>query len=179
MVGVLNQRTLNVPVSGLTLSVQTERETLGETGEMVSMWFVCCVSSIQDRPSLVGKHCEMCIQNEVDDLIRCRHVEAVAEPVHCHLGIAHGVKHEVLQVLLGLRVGEKCFCHVDIIGTGCPPLGSLLCHLSNWLSEAADQFVLLTCPHHNHYIVPQVQRNYVLPSLANVDSIPLLLRSVR
>jgi len=36
-VGVLNQRTLNVPVSGLTLSVQTERETLGETGEMVSI----------------------------------------------------------------------------------------------------------------------------------------------
>ena len=132
-VGVLNQRTLNVPVSGLTLSVQTERETLGETGEMVSMWFVCCVSSIQDRPSLVGKHCEMCINHEVDDLISRRHVEAVAEPVQCHLSIAHGVKHEILQVLLGLRVGEKCFCHVPIISTGSGNLLGSLCHLANWL----------------------------------------------
>ena len=132
-VGVLNQRTLNVPVSGLTLRVQTLCETLGETGEMVSMGLcvVCLVYS--SAASAVGKHCEMCIQNEVDDLISRRHVEAVAEPVHCHLSGCHGVEQEVLQVLLGLWVGEKCVCHVDIIGTGCPPMGSLLCHLVNWL----------------------------------------------
>jgi hypothetical protein len=39
MLGVLNQRTLNVPVRGLTLRVQTERETLGEMQETLSMRF--------------------------------------------------------------------------------------------------------------------------------------------
>ena len=77
----------------------------------------------------------MGINDEINDLISCRHVEAVAEPVHCHLSGCHGVKQEVLQVLLGLWVGKEFVCHVDIIGTGCPPLGSLLCHLANWLGR--------------------------------------------
>lgn len=35
--GVLNQRTRHVPVNGLTLRVQTDRETLGEMQEMLNM----------------------------------------------------------------------------------------------------------------------------------------------
>ena len=35
--GVLNQRTRQVPVKGLTLRVQTDRETLGEMQEMLNM----------------------------------------------------------------------------------------------------------------------------------------------
>ena len=35
--GVLNQRTRQVPVNGLTLRVQTDRETLGEMQEMLNM----------------------------------------------------------------------------------------------------------------------------------------------
>ena len=68
--------------------------------------------------SLVGKHALMGIAHVIYHVIRGRHVETIAEPVHCHLSIAHGIEHEVLQVLQGLGVGEKCFCHVDIIGTG-------------------------------------------------------------
>ena len=36
--GVLNQRTLNVPVNGLTLRVQTLWETEGEQVLMLIMW---------------------------------------------------------------------------------------------------------------------------------------------
>jgi hypothetical protein len=82
----------------------------------------------------------MCINHEVDDLISGGHVETLAEPVNAHLSGEHGVKHEVLQVLLGLGVGKEFVCHVDIIGTGCPPLGSLLCHLVNWLGRLTSLY---------------------------------------
>ena len=128
-VTVLSQATFEpANASGARDGVQSQGPNAGAVvavdGE--SHGVVCCVSTIQDQGSLVGKHCEMCINHEVDDLISRRHVEAVAEPVHCHISGCHGVEQKVLQVLLGLGVGEKCVCHVDIIGTGCPPLGSLL-----------------------------------------------------
>jgi hypothetical protein len=43
--GDLNQRTLQLPVSGLTLRVHTLRETLGEVQLMVSM-MGCCVMGL-------------------------------------------------------------------------------------------------------------------------------------
>ena len=79
----------------------------------------------------------MCINHEVDHLVSGRHAEAVAEPVHCHVSGCHGIEQEVLQVLLGLGVREKCVCHVPIISTGSDGSRPLVCHLVNW-SEAAD-----------------------------------------
>ena len=76
---------------------------------------LCVVCTIPDRPSLVGKHCEMCINHEVDHLVSRRHVETLAEPVHCQVSGHHGIEEEILQVLLGLWIGEKCFCHVYTI----------------------------------------------------------------
>ena len=93
--------------------------------------------TIQDQGSLVSEHCEMCINHEVDHLVSGRHVEAITEPVECHLAGCHGVKHEILQVLLGLWIGEECFVHVPIISTGSGSSLVLVCHLVNW-SEAAD-----------------------------------------
>ena len=93
--------------------------------------------------SLISEHCEMCITNEIDHVIRCGHVEAIAEPVHRQVSGCHGVKQEVLQVLLGLRVGEKCFVHAPIISTGSGRSRPIVCHLVNW-SEAADQFVSIS-----------------------------------
>ena len=86
--------------------------------------------------SLVSEHAEVGIDHVIYHVIRGRHIETIAEPVHCHLGIAHGIEHEILQVLQGLRGVEKCFvCHVDIIGTGFDGSRPLVCHLANWLGQ--------------------------------------------
>ena len=66
------------------------------------------------------------IKNEVDDLIRCANIEPIAEPIDAHFSGHHGIEHEILQVLQGLRVGEECFVHAPIIGTGSDALGSAL-----------------------------------------------------
>ena len=84
---------------------------------------VCVVCTIADRPSAVGKHCEMCINHQVDHLVSGRHAEAVAPPVNCHLWGCHGVKHEHVQFFETVALdchGAGVFeiCHVDIIGTG-------------------------------------------------------------
>ena len=50
--GVLNQRTLQVPVNGLTLSVHTLREMLGEVQEMSIMDSVA-VGDVPDAPVIV------------------------------------------------------------------------------------------------------------------------------
>ena len=105
----------------------------------------------------------MCINHEVDDLISGRHAEAVAEPVHRQVSGCHGIEEEILQVLLGLRVGEKRFCHVPIISTGSGILLGSLCHLANW-SEAADQFVSISCSIfdvHDITIVPVFFQHHV------------------
>ena len=75
---------------------------------------------------MISEHSEVGINNEVDDIIICANVETLAEPVHAHLSGEHGIEHEILQVLQGLRVGEKCFVHAPIIGTGSDALGSAL-----------------------------------------------------
>jgi len=103
---------------------------------------VCVVCTIPDRPSLVGKHCEMCINHQVDHLVSGRHAEAVAPPVHCHVSRAHGVKHEHVQLFETVALdchGAGVFeiCHVPIISTGSGSSLVLVCHLGNW-SEAAD-----------------------------------------
>ena len=90
--------------------------------------------------SLVGKHALMGIQHEIDDIIGGRHVETIAEPVHAHLGGCHSVKHEILQVLQGLRRGEKCVSHVPIISTGSDRSRPLVCHLSDRTLAAAQFF---------------------------------------
>jgi len=82
--------------------------------------------------SLVSEHAEMGIHHEVDDLISGRHVETLAEPVHAHLSGEHGVKHEILQVLQGLWIGEECFVHVPIISIGFGSVLVSVCHLANW-----------------------------------------------
>ena len=83
---------------------------------------VCVVCTIADRPSAVGKHCEMCINHQVDHLVSGRHAEAVAPPVNCHLWGCHGVKHEHVQFFESVALdchGAGVFeiCHVPIIST--------------------------------------------------------------
>ena len=86
--------------------------------------------------SLVSEHAEMGVAHVVYHFISGRHVELIAEPVHCHVSRAHGVKHEILQVLQGLGRGEKRFCfHETIISTGSDALGVTVCHLVNWLGS--------------------------------------------
>ena len=103
---------------------------------------VCVVCTIADRPSAVGKHCEMCINHQVDHLVSGRHAEAVAPPVNCHLWGCHGVKHEHVQFFETVALDCHCagvfeICHVPIISTGSDGSLGSLCHLVNW-SEAAD-----------------------------------------
>ena len=74
----------------------------------------------------------MGVKHEVDHLVSGRHVETFAEPVQRHLGGCHGIEEEILQVLLGLRIGEKRFCHVPIISTGSDGSRPIVCHLVNW-----------------------------------------------
>jgi hypothetical protein len=81
---------------------------------------------LSDRTLLISEHSEVSINNEVDDLIRCANVETIAEPIDAHFSGHHGIEHEILQVLQGLGVGEKCFVHAPIIGTGSDALGSAL-----------------------------------------------------
>ena len=92
---------------------------------MVDIFFMESVT----EESIVG------IKNEVDYFICSRNIEAITEPVNCHVIRTHSVKHEILKVSEGLRRSEKFVCHVDIIGTGSDALGALLCHLSNWLAR--------------------------------------------
>ena len=91
--------------------------------------------------SLVSEHAEVGIAYVIYHVIRCGHVEAITEPIDCHLSRCHGVKHEILQVLQGLGIGKECFVHVytiqemgDNSTDAVPP-----CQLSG----AADQFVSL------------------------------------
>ena len=82
--------------------------------------------------SLVSEHAEVGIDHVIYHVIRGRHVEAIAEPVHCQVGGCHGIEEEILQVLLGLRIGEECFVHVSTIhGLRC--CAYFVCHLVNWL----------------------------------------------
>ena len=82
------------------------------------------------------------VKNEVDYIICSRDIEAITEPIDCHLSRCHGVKHEVLQVLQGLGIGKECFVHVYTIhDLGC--CAYFVCHLSD-RPPAADQFVLLS-----------------------------------
>ena len=75
---------------------------------------------------MISEHSEVSINNEVDDIIICANVETLAEPIDAHFSREHGIEHEILQVLQGLGVGEKCFVHAPIIGTGSDALGSAL-----------------------------------------------------
>ena len=66
--------------------------------------------------SLVSEHAEVGIANVVYHLISGRHVETIAEPIHCQVSGHHGIEEEILQVLQGLGGVEKCFvCHVYTI----------------------------------------------------------------
>ena len=80
--------------------------------------------------SLISEHGEVSVKHKVDHLIGGRTVVLVAEPVHRHLWGAHGIEHEILEVL-------EFVCHVPIISTGSDGSLVLVCHLVNW-SEAAD-----------------------------------------
>ena len=90
--------------------------------------------------SLVGKHALMGIQHKVYHVIRRRHVEAVAEPVHAHLRGRHGVKHKILQFSQAVchQVG---FVHVSTIH-GLAPQNETLCQYQNCHRGSAESFVL-------------------------------------
>ena len=155
----LNHRTLNVPVRGLTLSVQTLRETLGEMGEMLSMWRCRCVYCTMEGGDPSG---EQQISDAVNDLAVLHH--GVTQPVfHPSVGtalIVHGVADVccLIQTGDGLplvegRAGDEvgssghvvlCVCHVDIIITGSAGLRPLLCHLANWLGRLTSLCYLST-----------------------------------
>jgi hypothetical protein len=57
----------------------------------------------------------MGINHEVDHLIGGRALETIAEPIDCQVSGHHGIEQEILQVLQGLGIGEKCFVHVYTI----------------------------------------------------------------
>ena len=68
---------------------------------------------------LVGKHVEMRIDHEVDDLLGSRALELLTEPVNRQVSGCHGIEQEILQVLEVLR-GEEvlshgCFVHAPTI----------------------------------------------------------------
>jgi hypothetical protein len=65
--------------------------------------------------SLVSEHAEVGIHHVVYHLISGRHVEPITEPINAHFSGHHGIEHEILQVLQGLGIGEKCFVHVYTI----------------------------------------------------------------
>ena len=68
------------------------------------------------------------IKNEIDHIISGRTIETITEPINTHISREHGIKHEILKVLKGLRRGEKFVCHVPIISIGSGILLGLLCH---------------------------------------------------
>ena len=79
---------------------------------------------------------KVCIKDEIDDLIGCINIETFAEPINCHLRRCHGIEHEILQILQGLWIGEKCFVHVSTIHD----LGRcayFVCHLADRTRAAA------------------------------------------
>ena len=67
----------------------------------------------------------------------------IANPIHFAIsaeGMVSNMKFSRPKRMCCLRVGSMCFVvHAPIIGTGSDALGSLVCHLANWLG--ADQFV--------------------------------------
>ena len=154
----LNHRTLNVPVRGLTLRVQTLRETLGETGEMLIMCRCCCVyCTMGETPS--GKQQ---VSDAINNLTVLHH--GVTQPVlHPSVGtrlVMHGVADiccpiqtgDVLPLMEG-RAGDEvgssghdvlCVVHATIIGTGSDGLLASVCHLSNWLGRPTSLCYLRT-----------------------------------
>jgi len=91
--------------------------------------------------SLVSEHAEVGIAYVIYHVIRCGHVEAITEPIDCHLSRCHGVKHEVLQVLQGLGIGKECFVHVYTIhDLGC--CAYFVCHLVNCLGRLTSLYHL-------------------------------------
>ena len=64
------------------------------------------------RPSL-SKESEAGVKHKVDHVVSCANVEAVAEPIDCHLTGCHSVEHVILQFLqVGVRE-ELCFVHAS------------------------------------------------------------------
>ena len=64
------------------------------------------------------KEGEVSIQDKIDDLIRGIAIEAITEPIQCHLGGCHGVAHVPLQFEQVVVVESECFCHAPIISMG-------------------------------------------------------------
>ena len=65
---------------------------------------------------LIGKHLEMCLHYEINDLVSGRALELLAKPVNRQVSRCHGIKQEILQILQGLGIGEKgCFVHAPTI----------------------------------------------------------------
>ena len=56
----------------------------------------------------------VCIKHEINDLISCINIEAVAEPIHCHIRRAHSIKHEILQFSQAVSHQFVC-CHADMM----------------------------------------------------------------
>ena len=96
--------------------------------------------------SLVGKHALMGIQDEINDIIRCRALETVAEPIDCHLSGCHRIEHEILQFeqgdLFRVERGERVFVHAPIISMGFGRMLGSVCHLANWLPRPTSLYHL-------------------------------------
>ena len=84
---------------------------------------------------------KVCINHEIYHLIGCTNVETIAEPIKCHLCGCHSVKHEVLQVLQGLRRGEKCFVHTGMMAHPAD-FGS------SWWYRTAEENLKVACANH-------------------------------
>ena len=102
--------------------------------------------------SLVGKHAFVSIQHIIYHLISGRAVETIAEPIDCHLSRAHGIKHEILQVLQCLGIGESGFVHVYTIhDLGCCAIlcATLSTGRARLESDNKRHHIMFQSTHHN------------------------------
>ena len=81
------------------------------------------------------KEGEVSIQDKIDDLVSGRAIEAITEPIECHLAGCHGVAHVPLQFEQVVVVEVECFDHVPIISIGFGSVLVSVCHLANWLGR--------------------------------------------
>ena len=111
------------------------------------------LSGFQSKASLISKHSEVGIKDEIDDIIGCTNVETFAEPINCHISRWHGVKHEILQILQGLWRGEECVVFHDPNIHGIGHLCRFSRQLVNWSGSR-----LSLC-----YFPPKVQDSSLQP----------------
>jgi len=141
--GDLNQRTLHVPVKGLTFNCHTLREMVGETGEMLYMKNVFeCVyySRSSDQPASDCFHNVAILTDDIPKGITDAGI-GIGLVMHSKADV-----HRTIQIGRGFGFPESgagdFVCHALIIDTGSAGCDHYCATLST--GRAADQFVLLT-----------------------------------